>query len=129
MRFLALLSLCFFPLAAQAQSPMTANAFEAATTGKTLTFSDGIRDYGGEQYKDGRRVLWSYLDGECMEGIWYPSGNMICFQYDGIDDPQCWEFFDTPGGLSAKLNGDGFELFETARSSEPLYCLGPKVGT
>lgn len=99
-------------------------------TGKTYSYSLGGDAYGAEEYLDNRRVRWTFLDGECFEGEWYAAGEQICFVYETIPDPQCWHFFVRAGELSARFAGQSVatDLFETAPSDEPLYCLGPKIG-
>lgn len=118
------------PLAAFAETPMSVPEFEGYTTGKTLYYAADGYAYGIEEYFAGRRVRWSFLDGECQEGEWYPAGDMICFVYDGIGDPQCWTFYDRPGGLLARFENDPgtTELVETRQTRDPLLCLGPKTG-
>ncbi len=110
---------------------MTAAEFEAYTTGKTLTYSVGGLIYGTEEYRENRRVRWAFTDDECQEGTWYPAGDMICFEYDGYPDPQCWTFFQRSGGLAARYENDPeqLELIETRGAREPLVCLGPRVGS
>ena len=75
-------------------------------------------------------MRWSYLDGECHEGEWYVAGDQICFVYDEIPGPQCWQFYLRGGRLMARFEDDpaATELYETAQDNEPLYCLGPKIG-
>ena len=115
---------------ATAESPLDALAFEAYTTGKTLTYSIDGQPYGIEEYLDGRRVRWAYLDGDCQEGEWYPLGDMICFVYESFDAPQCWTFYREPSGLRALFmnDPDQTELYETRQSPDPMMCLGPKIG-
>jgi hypothetical protein len=122
--------LALFPLAAQAQSPLTPEEFEARVTGRTLTYSADGMAYGAEEYLEGRRVRWSYLDGECQDGRWYVSGQQICFIYEGIAGPQCWQFYSRDGQIMARFENDPVqtELYETSKTDEALYCLGPKVG-
>ena len=110
---------------------MSAAAFEAYTTGTTITFSDRSGAYGGEQYRDGRRVSWSYLDGDCLDGTWFSKGDQICFDYGTGFDVQCWQFFKGAHGLWARYANDdsGFLLFEVESSNDPLYCKGPDVGS
>lgn len=112
------------------QSPMTAAEFDDYVTGKTLTFSSLGVDYGQEEYRDDRRVRWSFLDGDCKEGRWYPDAENICFVYEDGTGPQCWRFFRDAAGLRAHFVGDppGSVLYETRASREPLACLGPEVG-
>lgn len=126
----ALLGLLLLATPVAAQQPMTGAEFERYTEGRTLTFELQGTPYGIEEYLPGRRVVWSFLDGECKDGTWYEQPPYICFQYDDGTGPQCWEFFQQEGGLSARFAGDpeGAELYETREASEPMMCLGPDVG-
>ena len=116
--------------AAAADRPLTAEAFERHTTGKTLSYASPMGPFGAEDYLPDRRVRWSYLDGECIDGSWYPEGDQICFVYDGLSAPQCWSFYLRGGRLMAMFENDpsSTTLYETAEMSEPLLCLGPKIG-
>lgn len=123
------LALALAAAPALAQEPMTGAAFEAYTTGRTLTYGTGGTVYGGEDYLANRKVRWSFLDGRCLEGSWYDDGPQICFVYADDPAPVCWEFYETPSGLIAYLNGDQAEaLYEIGEAEEPLFCLGPEVG-
>ena len=125
----AALALILTTLPALAQTPMSAEDFDAYTKGQTLNFSSNGTAYGAEEYRDDRRVRWSFLDGDCREGRWYPEGDAICFVYEGDLGPQCWRFYAGGGGLRAEfLGGGGSDLYETEATDEPLFCLGPEVG-
>lgn len=128
MRALALCLVLAAP--ATAQEAMNAEEFEAYTTGKTLLYGVMGEVYGGEDYLPGRRVRWSFLDGQCQEGVWYEEGGEICFVYDHDPEPVCWLFFQTPTGLMAELTGgEGAQvLYETGEADQPLTCLGPEIG-
>ena len=130
MRLLALLCFALTTSVANAEMPLTASEFEARITGKTLVFSSSGIAYGAEEYLKHRRVRWSFLNGECHDGRWYPAGEQICFVYDEIPDPQCWSFYLRGDRLLARFENDptDTELVETSRKGEPLLCLGPKVG-
>jgi hypothetical protein len=130
MRILCLLVLLICPAALAAETPLSPQEFEARVTGKTLTYSSGGAAYGAEEYLKGRRVRWSFLDGECQDGRWYVAGEQICFIYDQIPEPQCWQFYTSGSRLLARFENDPArtELYETARADEPLMCLGPKIG-
>jgi hypothetical protein len=127
----ALLLLSAITLRAQTGSPMDGAAFDAYTRGQTFTYGTGAAPYGAEEYMDNRRVRWSFLDGRCQEGEWYEENGMICFVYDDNPDPQCWSFYQTPGGIVARFEDDPSQttLYEITRSPEPMMCLGPEVGT
>ncbi|MBA83934.1 hypothetical protein ACSSNL_02935 [Thalassobius sp. S69A] len=116
--------------AASAQTPMTAEEFDAYTRGKTFYYAENGQDYGGEEYLPDRRVRWSFLDGQCKNGHWYEEAGQICFVYEDRPDPQCWTFFDSPAGLVAQLGRDpqATLLYETRQSPKPMTCLGPEVG-
>lgn len=109
---------------ATAETPMTGAEFEAYTTGKTLSYGTAANPgFGVERYLPGRRVLWSTVPGECLEGKWYDTATEICFVYR--DDPvhKCWEVFQTPNGIRSVFTNvpDGTVLFE-ATESIPLIC-------
>jgi hypothetical protein len=118
---LALAALLAGPVPALAG--MSAAEFDAYTRGKTF-------HYGAEEYLPGRRVRWSFLDGDCQEGYWYEDGPRICFVYETEPSPQCWRFERSDGRLTAQFEGGGnvTELYEMRQSREPLSCPGPKVG-
>lgn len=122
------------PYGAMAQSPMTGDEFDAYVTGHTFTYAEDGTVYGIEEYHPNRRVRWKFLDGElggrCSEGLWYESGEQICFLYENIPSPQCWTFVERAGRLTARFEsgGDGMELYEIERSDRPLTCPGPDVG-
>lgn len=125
---LVLLILALLPLPALAG--MSAEEFEAYTTGKTLHYSVNGQDYGVERYLEGRRVEWSFLDGDCKAGTWYEDAGRICFAYEDWGDPQCWVFTQTPTGLIAQFadrSEDG-AVYRAYEKDEPMVCLGPKVG-
>lgn len=113
-----------------AEQPMSAAEFETYATGKTLYYATGGAAYGAEQYLAGRRVIWTFLDGNCTEGVWYEAAGQICFLYQHDPDPQCWSFFEGGRGLTARFENDPAqaELIEVEQSREPLICTGPQVG-
>lgn len=110
--------------------PMSAARFDAYTRGKTLFYGSGGEAYGVEKYLPNRRVLWSFLDGRCQYGDWYPQGDQICFVYESIDIPQCWRFTLGPDGLRAQFEDEPEEtqLYETHEINAEMICLGPEVG-
>ncbi|KAJ54199.1 hypothetical protein ACMU_03695 [Actibacterium mucosum KCTC 23349] len=114
-----------------AETPMTALQFDSYSNGKTLFYSSQGTAYGAEQYLPGRRVIWSFLDGECLTGEWFEHNDQICFVYDGeANGPQCWSFFARDNGILAQFENDpdATTLVEVNQSPEPLYCPGPQVG-
>jgi len=123
-----LFALTAAPLAAQ--TPMTGDEFEAYSQGKTLFFRYDDDRYGAEEYLPGRRVRWSFLDGDCKNGEWYEDGQMICFVYEDNPDPQCWSVYEQGDGLMAMFENDPTQttLFQVERTDEPMVCLGPDVG-
>ncbi|MEO1680145.1 MAG: hypothetical protein AAFU80_18520 [Pseudomonadota bacterium] len=129
-RLVALLTLAATAPLWAAQSPMSGSEFEAYTTGKTLYFYSQGQAYGVEEYHENRRVTWSFLDGRCKDGMWYPLGDQICFVYEDNPTPQCWTFHNDGGQLRALFEGReaGTELYEAGEADEPMMCLGPDVG-
>lgn len=117
-------------LAGAGEAPLTAEEFEARTTGRTLTYAVEGDVYGTEQYLPGRRVIWAYEGAECQRGTWAEREGHICFLYENDPEPACWQFFDEGGRLAARFLGDDADasLKELAQSPEPLGCPGPEVG-
>jgi len=116
--------------AANAEPPLTAEAFDALTQGRSMTWSEFGLVYGVEQYLPGRRVRWTYLGDTCIEGRWYADGSAICFDYEDRPEPICWEMTVTPTGLGATLVGVPGQTAEVVieKTTEPMACFGPKVG-
>ncbi|QPM89034.1 hypothetical protein [Pseudooceanicola algae] len=113
-----------------AQQAMTAQEFDSYSQGKTFYYGSGGQPYGIEEYLPGRRVRWSFLDGQCKDGTWYEQNGEICFVYEDQSAPQCWLFFNGPDGMTASFQSDevGTELYEIENTPEPLQCMGPEVG-
>lgn len=110
--------------------PLTAEAFDALTQGRTMSWSEFGQVYGVEQYLPDRRVRWTFLGDDCKTGRWYPQGRFICFQYDDDPEPDCWEITQAGGTLDARIAGadpDAAPVVVT-ETTEPLACFGPKVG-
>jgi len=126
-----ILSLAVLPLGLPAAAqPLSAEDFDAYTRGKTLFYGFDGRAYGVERYLDNRRVIWSFLDGDCKDGVWYEKDGQICFLYEDRLDPQCWTFTRGPGGLVARFENDpeATELYEAEDIDEEMVCYGPDVG-
>ncbi|WP_253286111.1 hypothetical protein [Ruegeria sp. HKCCD6157] len=113
-----------------AQTPLSGSEFDKYTQGKTLFYGFEGQIYGVERYLPNRRVIWSFLDGNCKEGIWYQQGEQICFVYEDRLDPQCWVFTQSGGGLIAQFEGNpqATELYEAEDLGEEMVCYGPDVG-
>ena len=117
--------------AAMAQGLMSADEFDRFTRDKTFYYGVDGQSYGAEEYLPNRRVIWTFLDGRCQNGIWYEEDGLICFEYEAIDERQCWTFREAEnGGLIARFKDDPeeLELYEVQRSGEPLQCPGPDIG-
>ncbi len=126
---LSLLALLLAPVL-HAAEPMSPSEFDAYTTGKTLFYGQSGAPYGAEIYMENRRVRWSFLDGECKDGHWYPEDEEICFVYEDRPDPQCWVFYLESGGIVAEFRGEQSqpELYEARDIGEEMLCLGPRIG-
>lgn len=130
MRIAALLIVIAAPLSAE--KAMNAATFEAYTAGKTITFGyAGQPAYGLEQYQENRRVVWQFIDGDCMNGVWYESKGSICFRYDNDPEAKCWKFYDEAGGLRAEFMNrpDASALYQAQDSTETLFCPGPDLSS
>jgi hypothetical protein len=114
----------------EADRALTAQEFDALVTGRTMFYSSAGQPYGVEQYKPGRRVTWAFVGDDCRNGEWYEDSGYICFVYEDEPDPQCWTFYNGPGGLTARFRDDptGAPLVAVQQSPAPMACLGPDVG-
>ncbi|MGL4236267.1 hypothetical protein [Tabrizicola sp.] len=118
------------PAVGFAETPITAEEFEAHVTGKTITYHQAGGFFGTEEYLEDRKVRWSIAPDHCQYGTWYPSGEDICFVYEYDPNPACWTFWLRDGALVAlSVNGlPGGELYEVEANDDPLPCPGPDVG-
>ncbi|SDE46004.1 hypothetical protein [Limimaricola pyoseonensis] len=128
MRTLAALLLLALPATAQ-EASLSPEEFAARVDGRTLTYHSGGAPYGIERYGPGRAVTWSFLDGRCLEGEWYPNAGAICFDYEDGTGPECWRFYDEGGRLRAEFvnDPDAPVLYEVEEAEGPLLCQ-PEVG-
>lgn len=115
---------------ALAEVPLTAEAFDALTQGRTMTWAEFGQVYGVEQYLPGRRVRWTVLGEDCQLGHWYPEGEMICFRYETDPDPACWTITRSGADLHARHAGTAANSAPVVvqETSEPMACFGPEVG-
>jgi len=121
------LALC---LLAPPAAALDAAAFDALTRGRTVIYSIDGRFHGMERHYGDRRVEWAFSDGECFAGRWYEEGDRICFVYENLDGPQCWQFDAAPGGFDATFVGDDVPgtTYSARVTDEPMTCTGPRVG-
>ncbi|WP_149589123.1 hypothetical protein [Tabrizicola flagellatus] len=107
-----------------ADPPLSAEAFERFVQGRTFDTHDETGRYGVETFLPGRRAIWRDAE-RCLEGRWRAQGQMICFDYKGIDTPFCWTYHDRGSALAAWLDGDRttapIQLFP---SPEVVTCEG-----
>jgi hypothetical protein len=123
-------SLCLVASPALAEPPLSAQAFDALTQGRTMTWAEFGQVYGVEQYLPDRRVRWTVLGDDCISGHWYPEGPAICFQYDDRPDPVCWTVTEGPTGLLARHTASPTDTAPVVieETLEPMACFGPRVG-
>ena len=95
----------------QSDPPMSVEDFERFVEGRTMDTFDQTGRYGVETFLPGRRAIWRDA-AQCLEGRWRQQGEMICFDYQGIDTPYCWTYHDRDGWLMGWFEGD--------RASEPI---------
>lgn len=124
------LALLLLSAPALAETPMSAEAFEAHVTGKAITYQQFGTAFGTEEYLADRKVRWSVSPDLCQYGSWYPQGDDICFVYEYDPVPHCWTFWLRDGALVALSTEAlaGQELYEVQSSDQPLPCPGPEVG-
>lgn len=120
----------FLATPALAETPLTAQEFDALTLGRTMTWAEFGAVYGVEQYLPGRRVRWTVMGDDCKTGHWYEDGAAICFQYEDDPAPDCWEITSSGADLLARYttNPPEAEPVVVSETTEPLACFGPEVG-
>ncbi len=113
-----------------AETPLTAEEFDALTEGRSMTWSEFGTVYGIEQYLPGRQVRWSPVGADCKLGHWYADGPAICFQYEDDLEPDCWLISRAAEGIIARYLSHPPETqpIVVAETPEAPVCLGPKVG-
>jgi hypothetical protein len=128
--FLAALFLATLAGPATAETPLSAEAFDAATEGATITYDYGGGLFGTEEYLPDRRVRWAFEGDLCIYGDWYQDGDEICFVYENDPTPACWHYFLEGGKIRGRYMGEGggWEILESSRDGGPLPCAGPDVG-
>jgi hypothetical protein len=109
---------------------LTAEAFEALTEGRTMSWSEFGSVYGVEQYLPDRRVRWTVLGDDCVAGEWYPDGASICFRYDDRPDAICWQMTESATGLEARHASRPANAAPVVITdmTDPMPCFGPEVG-
>lgn len=111
---------------AAADTPITADEFEARTENRTIGWRYPMGDVGVEYYLPGRVVLWAATPGECSRGVWFEKDELICFLYDGRTEPGCWHAFDRGGKLVVVEAETALTVVEKGDAA-PLVCDGPGV--
>ena len=119
-----------FVTPALAETPLTAEEFEAHVTGKTITYQQYTSVFGVEEYLPGRKVRWSTAPDECQYGSWFAQADKICFVYEYNPTPICWSFWMKDGALVAlsETGIAGEELYEVDATDQGLPCPGPDIG-
>ncbi len=91
-----------------------------------MYFTFNGQPFGIEQFFKGRRSKWRFEDGRCDDGKWFADNNLICFNYEGGLETQCWHFLKTDDGYAARAEGaapdDILELDHI--DTKPLLCSG-----
>jgi hypothetical protein len=129
MRVLLALALIAMAGTAEARTLMTAEEFEAWSTGQTLDYwIDGVY-WGSERHLAQRRTQDADAEGACRDGAWFPKADMICFVYLGDPGEHCWRFWRDGASVLAEIadDPDGFSS-EVTLAEQPLACQGPDVG-
>jgi hypothetical protein len=109
---------------ALAETPMTAQDFDAFATGKTLTYQRSGQLFGTEEYLPGRKVRWYETGKGCSNGTWFAQDQSICFTYTGSPEPACWIFVRSGDRVVAHSMDDapGDQPFQVAPRDTPLSC-------
>jgi hypothetical protein len=123
------LALVLLAGAADARTLMTAEEFEAWSTGQTLDYWIDGTYWGSERHLSGRRTLDADAEGPCREGRWFPKDDMLCFTYADLDGEHCWHFWrDGPRVMAEVADEEGGLSTEVTLADQPLACPGPDAG-
>ncbi|MEP5758303.1 MAG: hypothetical protein ABJ327_03125 [Litoreibacter sp.] len=128
MKHIALIAVLALP--ASAETILSPQEFEAFVQNSTVYFDRYGTPYGSEQYLRNRKVIWSFANGECEFGEWFPREDQICFQYENQNTPLCWHFVEQDGIKRARVVGDDpvADLHIVAQDKQPVNCEAPNVG-
>lgn len=119
------LALLLLASPALAETPITADQFDAFASGKTLIWSQDGQAYGLESYLPGRKLLWSEEGGTCLSGSYAQAANgQICFTYDDATPPDCWLLYPAGDALHGTLQSDAEPRpdYGISVSPTPLDC-------
>jgi hypothetical protein len=124
------LAVCLAAAPALAEPSLTAEAFDALTQGRTMTWSEFGQVYGVEQYLPDRQVRWTVLGDDCITGHWFVRGPEICFLYEDNPTTHCWDITLGGTGMLAHYSSkpSGTAPVEVTETTEPMACFGPRVG-
>lgn len=119
--------------AALAQERMTPDELTDYVEGKTFRFETEDGTYqGSEQYLPDNRVIWQFVTGECLHGLWYEKGKAICYVYEGDDAEHCWLVLRDEAGMIIRALDPGPDAdpdyYESGQNNIPLSCVGPALG-
>ena len=107
--------------------PLSAEAFDALTRGKTMDTHGALEGlYGIETFLPDRRVIWRDSE-RCVAGTWDQVGDQICFFYeDKPDTPVCWTYHDRGGWIMGWFQGDRstMPIMLYPSSTGPVGCEG-----
>lgn len=124
---LAAAVLCTAP--ALAETPMTAEEFDAFSLGKTLDYSIDGQLYGSEMHLPGHRTRDADVGKACHDGTWFAEGDQICFMYGADPKHYCWRFWRQGDGLLAQPSGSPDATpSDVTIATTSLTCPGPEVG-
>jgi len=87
------MGLSAFPAALHAETPMSAEDFEAFFQGRTVAAYDEAGLYEEETFLPGGKTFLRSLD-RCRKGEWWVEGRLICFTYENDPQSHCWGIYD-----------------------------------
>lgn len=107
--------------------PLSAEAFDALTRGKTMdTFDAETGLYGVETFLSGHRSIWRDSE-RCIAGTWAQVGEQICFTYeDKPQTPVCWRYEDRGDAIFGWFEGnrDTVPILLRPSGDGPVGCEG-----
>jgi hypothetical protein len=130
------IALCLLASAAPAQTLMTAEEFDAWSTGAIMDWATNEDVYERLKFLPGRQILWDDFEGSCKTGRWYPKNGDICFDSDGGSESDGKPEADC---VTVLRNGDrvilsygddpSYGFNELYKVDDPLTCDGSYEGS
>lgn len=119
------------PVAAAAEELLSPEEFREYSEGYTLYFTEQDGEpVGSEAFGPDGQATWQEPDGTCVEGLWHPNEDQLCFYYGFESVVQCWQVLRDAKGLLVRSTNDNQDPPDLTyriigRDRKSLLCVGP----